>query len=67
MMGWLLSSAPGFGFETCGRWLLCFGDRRKPLELIPLLGTLRRFRDQVPRVVFGLYQLATAAPPGLLA
>jgi hypothetical protein len=67
MMGWLLSSAPGFGFETCGPWLLCFSDRRKPLELIPLLGTLKRFRDQVPRVVFDLYPLATSPPPGPLA
>ena len=67
MMGWLLSSAPGFGFETCGRWLLCFSDRRKPLELIPLLGTLKRFRDQVPRVVFDLYPLATSAPSGPIA
>lgn len=55
MMRWLLGTDRGFSFEASGRWLLVWGKRRRPAELIPLLGTLRQFRDQVPRVVFDLY------------
>lgn len=57
MMHWLLGTDPAFAFEACGRWLLVASKRRRPKELIPLLGTLRRFRDQVPRVVYDLYGL----------
>jgi hypothetical protein len=57
MMGWLLATDPGFSFEASGRWLLVSSKRRRPTELIPLLGTLQQFRDQVPRVVFDLYGL----------
>lgn len=55
MMGWLLESGKEFRFEACGPWLLCFGKRRRPRALIPLLGALKQFRDRVPRVVFDLY------------
>lgn len=55
MMQWLLSIEGAFNFEACGPWLLCFSKRRRPTELIPLLGTLKEFRDQVPRVVYELY------------
>ena len=69
MMAWLLSTASDFSFETCGRWLLCHSDRRRPMDLIPLLGTLLGFRDQVPRVVYDLYRVGPrpdplAPPPG---
>jgi hypothetical protein len=57
MMRWLLGTDGGFSFEACGRWLLVSSRRRRPTELIPLLGTLKQFRDQVPRVVFDLYGL----------
>jgi hypothetical protein len=57
MMRWLLGTGSGFSFEACGRWLLVSSKRRRPTELVPLLGTLRQFRDQVPRVVFDLYGL----------
>lgn len=57
MMRFLLDSDRSFGFEACARWLLCFGKQRRPTELIPLLGTLQRFRERVPRVVFDLYGL----------
>lgn len=56
MMRFLLGTDPGFGFEACGRWLLCYSDRRRPTELVPLLGTLKGFRDHVPRVVYDLYR-----------
>lgn len=58
MMRYLLGTDPGFAFEVCGRWILCYGKRRRPTELIPLLGTLKGFRDHVPRVVFDLYPLS---------
>ena len=56
MMAWLLGIGAEFRFETCGAWLLCFCKKRAPAELVPLLGTLQQFRDQVPRVVFDLYR-----------
>ena len=59
MMRWLLATDPAFGFETAGRWLLCFSKRRQPTELIPLLGTLRGFREHVPDVVYSLYGAGT--------
>lgn len=56
MMRYLLGTDPAFAFEACGRWLLCYSKRRRPTELVPLLGTLKGFRDHVPRVVFDLYR-----------
>ncbi len=55
MMRFLLGTDPAFEFEACGKWLLCFSKRRRPTDLIPLLGTLRSFAEHVPRVVFELY------------
>ncbi|GIU99303.1 MAG: hypothetical protein KatS3mg014_0919 [Actinomycetota bacterium] len=55
MMRFLLGTDPAFAFEACGPWLLCYSKRRRPTDLIPLLGTLKGFRDHVPRVVFDLY------------
>lgn len=60
MMRWLLGTDSGFAFEAVGRWLLVSSKRRRPTQLIPLLGTLRQFRDQVPRVVYDLYGLRSA-------
>ena len=54
MMTWL-ESADEWSFELAGQYLLCYSDRLKPTELIPLLGTLKAFRDHVPRVVHELY------------
>ena len=55
MLRWLLTVDGAFQFEVAGRWVLCFSKRRAPMELIPLLGTLKGFRDHVPRVVYDLY------------
>ena len=57
MMGWLLEADRGFSFEACGRWLLVYSKRRRPGDLIPLIGTLKQYRDHVPRVVYDLYGL----------
>jgi hypothetical protein len=58
MMKWLLDTDSAFRFEACGTWVLCYGKKRRPRELIPLLGTLRQFREHVPRVVYDLYPVA---------
>ena len=63
MMAWLLSTPSDLSFETCGRWILCFSDRRRPMDLIPLLGTLKGFRDQIPRVVYDLYRVGPRPDP----
>lgn len=63
MMAWLLSAPSDLSFESSGRWLLCFSKRRAPAELIALLGTLRGFRDQVPRVVYDLYPVSPDQSP----
>lgn len=60
MMSWLLSAGDRWRFEVVGRWLLCSTRRLKPTELVPLLGTLRGFRDHVPGVVYSLYGAASA-------
>jgi hypothetical protein len=59
MMHWLLRADGAYSFEASGRWLLVYSKRRRPTELIPLLGTLRQFRDQIPAVVYDLYALRT--------
>lgn len=55
MKRWLLEASPGYRFEACGPWLLDATRRLRPTQLIPLLGTLKGFRDRVPRVVPDLY------------
>jgi hypothetical protein len=65
MMAWLLSAPSDMSFETCARWLLCYSGKRGPTDLIPLLGTLKAFRDQVPRVVYDLYRLDPSPDPFL--
>lgn len=54
MMQWLLPQE-GWGFELTGPYLLAYCDRLSPTELIPLLGTLKAFRDHIPRVVYDLH------------
>jgi hypothetical protein len=55
MMQWLLAHGQGYGFEVVGDRLLASCRRLAPTEIIPLLGTMRAFREQIPRVVFSLY------------
>jgi hypothetical protein len=55
MMRWLLGHAKGYAFEVLGDRLLVAGPKIQPMEFLPLLGTLKAFRDQVPRAVFSLY------------
>lgn len=55
MIQWLVAVDGAFHFEVSGNWMLCFSKKRKPIELVPLLGTLEQFHEQVPRVVYELY------------
>jgi hypothetical protein len=55
MIQWLLQTDRAFRFEVSGRWLLAFGKKRRPQDLIPLFGTLQQFREHMPRVVYELY------------
>jgi hypothetical protein len=55
MMQHLLHVDGAFQFEASGKWLLCYSKRRRPTELVPLVGSLKQFLDYVPRVVYELY------------
>jgi hypothetical protein len=55
MMQWLLAHGEGYGFEIVGDRALASSHRLAPTELIPLLGTMQGFREQIPRVVYSLY------------
>lgn len=62
MMRWLLSTGETFGFEIHGPNLLVYCHRVRPTELIPLFGTLKAFRDHIPRLVWNEYGSEPAAP-----
>lgn len=63
MMRWLLGGEERFGFEVLGDKLLAHCGRRKPTELIPLLGTAMAFRDHIPRLVWAEYGRDAPGPP----
>jgi hypothetical protein len=58
MMTWLLGVDSAFRFEVSGRSVLAYGKKRRATDLIPLVGTLRQFREHVPRIVYELYPIA---------
>jgi hypothetical protein len=58
-----MENAEGFAFEMNGDYLLCSSRRRKPTDLVPLLGTLKGFNDRIPNVAYGLYGTAGEAGP----
>ncbi|MGZ6544359.1 MAG: hypothetical protein ACXVEI_03505 [Actinomycetota bacterium] len=60
MMDWLLKNGAGFSFEVDADQMLCFCRKIDPMELVPLLGTAKAFREQIPRVVYSLYPSAAA-------
>jgi hypothetical protein len=55
MMQWLLQSAEGYAFDMNGPWVLAFCKRRRPVELTPLLGTLKSYVEHVPKVAYSLH------------
>jgi hypothetical protein len=65
MIQWLLSTGGAFGFEVKGPSLLVWSKRRKPDQLVPLLGSSKLFRDHIPRLVwneFGTGEQQVAEP-----
>ena len=55
MMQWLLSCDRRFGFEIHAKGILIYSKRLKPTELLPLIGSLKQFRDRIPRLVWNEY------------
>jgi hypothetical protein len=55
MMQWLLESGQHYAYEMNGPYVLVYCKRVKPLELTPLLGTLKEYVDHVPRVAYSLH------------
>lgn len=64
MMQFLLDADSAFSYEVVHNMLLVYCDRQKPLELIPVIGTVKEFHDQVPRVVYELYGEGGETKPG---
>lgn len=62
MIEWLLQGGAGYSFEAVGDKMLCFCRKLGPMEVVPLLGTAKAFRDHIPRVVSSLYPPAGATP-----
>ena len=54
MMQWLLTTK-GWSFEMAGTLLLCYRGRVDPNGIVPVMGTLKEFRDHIPRVAHDLY------------
>jgi hypothetical protein len=54
MMQWLLNAGK-YGFEVFGGQILVYSGRHRPGELVPLIGTAKGFRDQIPRLVWSQY------------
>ncbi len=55
MMDWLMKHADGFSFEVAATEALCYQKKVAPMDVIPLLGTAKAFREHIPRVVYSLY------------
>jgi hypothetical protein len=55
MMDWLMQHAEGFSFEVAATEALCYRKKLAPTEIIPLLGTVKAFREHIPGVVYSLY------------
>ena len=61
MMQWLLSCDRRFGFEVHGKGVLVYSKTLKPEEMLPLIATLKEFRERVPRLVWTNYGTASAS------
>jgi hypothetical protein len=55
MMDWLMKHGEGFSFEVAGDQALCYQAKLQPIDVVPLLGTAKAFREQIPRVVYSFY------------
>jgi hypothetical protein len=57
MLRWLVDFDQGLAFEVAGNRLLAYRSRQGGSGMMPLIETLLMFRDQIPRVAWGLYPL----------
>lgn len=64
MMEWLLANGDGYSFEVEADRMLCFCRKLGPMEMVPLLGTAKAFREHIPRVVYSLYPRTGPPNPG---
>jgi hypothetical protein len=55
MIDWLMQHGSGFSFETAGNEAICYERKLAPVDVVPLLGTAKAFRDHIPTVVSSLY------------
>ena len=55
LLDWLVRFDQGYAFEVSANRILAYRKRTKAAGLEPLIGTLLMFRDNVPRVAWGLY------------
>ena len=55
MMQWLLQSGEGYAFEMNGPYVLVYRKRIRPIELTPLLGSLKAYIDHIPKVAYSLH------------
>jgi hypothetical protein len=62
MINWMQSTGGDFGFEVNGPSLLVWSDRRRPTELIPLLGCAKMFCEHIPRLVWTEFGTTPARP-----
>ena len=62
MINWMQSTGGDFGFEVNGPSLLVWSNRRRPTELIPLLGCAKMFCQHIPRLVWTEFGATPARP-----
>jgi hypothetical protein len=64
MMQWMVATGGRFGFEVQGPCVLVYCRRRKPADLLPLVGTAKEFSDHIPRLVLNEYGTSPQAGQG---
>ena len=64
MMQWLLTCDRNFGFELHGRAILIYSHRLRPHEMLPLIGSLKEFRDRIPKLVWTNYAWTAPSEAG---
>ncbi len=58
MIDFLMLHGQGYSFEVATDRMLVACKKIDPVAIIPLMGTMKAFVDQVPKVVFSLYPKA---------
>ena len=58
MLRWLVDFDQGLAFEVAGNKVLAYRKRHGASGMMPLIETLRMFRERIPRVAWNLHPLA---------